>query len=293
MEYFGRESILRQADKADELQLGKLLRRKSFIHRHLDWHPPLSWLGKQPFYVLELNEGEILAALACPPDTAGLVWLRLFAAAPGISPQRAWQVLWPAARDWLRENRPGTEVNSLAVSSELEGLLLKGGFREISRVVSLVWEVGSARWPEPGEQVEIRDMTPADLPQVLAIDRAAFDPLWRNTLDELQAAFIVSFYSSVGLVGGQIKGYQISTANPQGGHLARLAVDPDQQGKRIGVSILDDLLDRFTREGIVEVSVNTQQDNQRSLALYRKFGFSVLEGSYPVLQDRVEPGGHR
>ena len=288
MEYFGRESILRQAVRTDELQLGRLLRRKSFIHRHLDWHSPLSWLGKQPFYVLDLKGEDILAALACPPDAAGLVWLRLFAAAPGVSPQGAWQVLWPAARDWLRENRPGTEVNSLAVSSELEEFLLKGGFQEINRVVSLVWDVSSARWPEPGEQVEIREMTPADLPHVLAIDRAAFHPLWRNTLDELQAAFIVSYYSSVGLVDGQVRGYQISTVNPQGGHLARLAVDPELQGKRIGASILDDLLERFTREGIVEVSVNTQQDNQRSLALYRKFGFNPLEGSYPVMNYRIE-----
>lgn len=287
MDYFGRNLILRQADEADELQLLKLLQRKSFIHRHLDWHSPLSWLGKQPYYIQELGDGQVLAALACPADSAGLIWLRLFAAAPGHSPRQAWQALWPAARDWLSENQPAAEVNSLAISHQMEELLSQAGFREASQVVSLVWDVSSARWPDSSQAIKIREMTPADLPQVLAIDLAAFEPLWRNTLDELQAAFSVSSYAAVALVEGQVAGYQISTTNPQGGHLARLAVGPELQGKGIGVRILDDLLETFTREGIVEVSVNTQRDNQRSLTLYRKFGFRLIEGSYPVLAYRV------
>ncbi|MFN2112231.1 MAG: GNAT family N-acetyltransferase [Anaerolineales bacterium] len=289
MDYFGRTPILRQAAPTDAPQLQKLLRRKSFILRHLDWHSPLSWLGKQPFFLQEVDEGEILAALACPPDAAGLIWLRLFAAAPGFSPQQAWQALWPAARDWLKENLPTAQVNSLAVSPQVEELLVQADFKEISQVVSLVWDIGSARWPDGTGSVEVREMAPDDLPQVFEIDLAAFDPLWRNTLDELQAAFSVSSYASVGLVEGRVSGYQISTASSQGGHLARLAVSPDLQGKGIGVTILDDLLERFTRAGIVEVSVNTQRDNQRSLALYQKFGFKLLEGIYPVFCYRVDP----
>jgi [ribosomal protein S18]-alanine N-acetyltransferase len=287
MNSFGRDPILRQADRADEFQLRRLLQRKSFVHRHLDWHPPLYWLGKQPFYLQELEEGGLLSALACPPDSSGLIWLRLFAAAPGFPLQRAWKDLWPAARAWLREHQPGAEIHSLAVNQELEDILKKADFQQISQVVSLVWDVNTARWPATRNDVVIRRMTPADLPRIAEIDRAAFQPLWRNTLDELQSALSVSFFATVGLIADQVRGYQISTANPQGGHLARLAVDPANQGEGIAIKILDDLLDSATQRGMVEVSVNTQRENQRSLALYQKFGFTLLEGAYPVLSCQV------
>jgi ribosomal protein S18 acetylase RimI-like enzyme len=287
MTYLGEDTQIRQATILDEQMLSKLLQRKAFIHRHLDWHSPLSWLGKQPFYVQEEEGQGILAALACPADETGLMWLRLFAAAPGYSPRRAWQGLWPAARDWLEKHQPGAEVNSLAVSPQVEELLLDAEYQEVSQVVSLIWDVSSARWPATRADLQVRAMIPADLPRIAEIDRAAFQPLWRNTLDELQAAFSVSFYASVGLVDDQIRGYQISTANPQGAHLARLAVDPEVQGKGIGIKILDDLLEGITRQGVVEVSVNTQRENQRSLALYQKFGFSLLEDVYPVLRYTV------
>jgi len=287
MDYFDRNPILRQADPADEFQLRRLLQRKSFVHRHLDWHPPLYWLGKQPFYLQELGEGSLLSALACPPDSSGMIWLRLFASAPGFSPHLAWKSLWPAARAWLREHQPGAEIHSLAVDRELEDILKKADFQQISQVVSLVWDVNTARWPATRKDVAVRRMTPADLPRIAEIDRDAFQPLWRNTLDELQSALSVSFYASVGLIADQIQGYQISTANPQGGHLARLAVAPEFQGEGIAINILDDLLEGATQRGMVEVSVNTQRENQRSLALYQKFGFTLLEGAYPVLSYQV------
>lgn len=287
MDYFGRDPILRQADQADDFQLRRLLQRKSFVHRHLDWHPPLYWLGKQPFYLQELEEGGLLSALACPPDSSGLIWIRLFATAPGYPPQRAWKGLWPEVRTWLRKHQPGAEIHSLAVNQELVAILRKADFQQISQVVSLVWDVNTARWPKTRKDVVIRRMTPADLPRVAEIDRDAFQPLWRNTLDELQSALSVSFYATVGLIADQIMGYQISTANPQGGHLARLAVDPAYQGEGIAIKILDDLLESATQRGMVEVSVNTQRENQRSLALYQKFGFSLSEEAYPVLSYRV------
>jgi len=52
----------------------------------------------------------------------------------------------------------------------------------------------------------------------------------------------------------------------------------------VGSALVEDLLDRFQREGIVQVSVNTQARNQASLELYKKFGFTRMEEIYPVYQ---------
>jgi len=66
--------------------------------------------------------------------------------------------------------------------------------------------------------------------------------------------------------------------------LARLAVDPHYQKSGVGSALVEDLLDRFQREGIVQVSVNTQARNQASLELYKKFGFMRMDEIYPVYQ---------
>ena len=79
-------------------------------------------------------------------------------------------------------------------------------------------------------------------------------------------------------------GYQISTSTPMGGHLARLAVLPENQDHGIGKALLVDLLSQFARRGIVKVTVNTQADNLSSLNLYHKLGFHLTGEEYPVYQ---------
>jgi ribosomal protein S18 acetylase RimI-like enzyme len=130
-------------------------------------------------------------------------------------------------------------------------------------------------------------MEPDDISRCYQIDRAAFKPIWRNTVTQLQAAYQEASYASVIRVEGIVRGYQISTTNPQGGHLARLAVDPAFHKQGLGSQLLADLLNRFFEAGILDVSVNTQADNQASLDLYNRFGFVELPEIYPVFQYQV------
>jgi ribosomal protein S18 acetylase RimI-like enzyme len=83
-----------------------------------------------------------------------------------------------------------------------------------------------------------------------------------------------------------IVGYQMSTLNPMGGHLARLAVKPEFQGKGVGYGLVSDMLRQFQRKGALRVTVNTQQDNSASLYLYEKSGFRKTNEIYPVYQFR-------
>jgi len=284
MVHLRKEFRIRQAETSDETDLRWLLQRKSFIHRHLGWTSPLTWLGRQPFYLLKESNQGLVAALAFPRDEDGTVWLRLFAVAPGCSVALAWRKLWPAGLEWHQEYSSDSPITSLAFSSEMENLLLASDFQEINQVISLVWDVTTARWPAVSQEFELRKMAPEDISRCYQIDRKAFKPIWRNTVTQLQTAYQEAFYASVIRVEGVVCGYQISTTNPQGGHLARLAVDPAFQKKGLGSKLLSDLLDRFFAAGILDVSVNTQADNQHSLDLYRKFGFIDLPEIYPVFQ---------
>jgi len=274
---------VRPADTGDLVPLTKLIQRKSFVHRHLGWGSPLDWLSFQPFLVLE-EKTNILAALACPPDEDGITWLQLFVTAPGFSHFRAWNELWPEAKRVLKSLNDVRTVNSLVIRPEMEVLLTKAGFLEIYQVVVLVWDVSRASWPPLNKNVTIRLMQQDDLKRIYKVDRVAFDEIWRNSLSQLETAFREAFSATVIEVDGIVGGYQISTATSQGGHLARLAVNPEYQSRGIGTSLVSDLLDRFQDQGIVEVSVNTQSVNGPSLDLYRKFGFRLLDDRYSVRQ---------
>lgn len=130
-------------------------------------------------------------------------------------------------------------------------------------------------------------MQPVDFRRVYEIDLGAFSLIWRNSMSQLRAAYQEAFSASVIEIDGKVVAYQISTTNPYGGHLARLAVDPEYQHQGLATRLVGILLDTFQEQGIVEVSVNTQSDNQASLELYRKFGFHRMNETYPVLQKKI------
>ena len=56
-------------------------------------------------------------------------------------------------------------------------------------------------------------------------------------------------------------------------HLARLAVLPKLQGQGIGRNLVLQMLDVFSETGTNSFSVNTQESNAHSLALYTSLGY--------------------
>ena len=280
------EPKIRPAELADHVKLRKLLDSRSFSQRHLGWESPLVWLGKDPFYILEDNQ-EILAALACPPDEDDICWLRVFSVRSGYPVRKAWEQLWDVTWNWLKQHNPGLTVNSLVIQPEMARLLPRSGFQEINQVVVLIWNAVRARWPQTNQELVVRDMVPEDLPEIYEIDREAFDLIWRNSLSQLQAAYHEAYSARVISMEGVPAAYQISTINPLGGHLARLAVKPTYQQLGLGTRLVEDLLKGMEKNGIVEISVNTQTNNQSSLDLYQKFGFLREAKYYPVFQFEV------
>ena len=135
----------------------------------------------------------------------------------------------------------------------------------------------------------LRPMALSDLPEVYILDGFAFDHLWQNSLDGLTLALNQAAYATVLEVGNRIIAYQISTPTSFGAHLARLAVLPDFQRQHLGSILVRNLQEYFREKGFETVSVNTQDDNQASLALYRKMGFHLTGKSFPVYTYSVTP----
>jgi len=278
---------VRSALLRDQQQIANLMFFESHVHRHLDWRAPLDWLGSPNFWILEENQ-RVVGTLACPQDSNQVAWVRLFTHADRIPIDEAWNTLWDVAQFEIAKNKGGI-VAAIAIQGWMQELLEKSGFINSQEIVMLEWHNGPlVRIPLP-KGISLRLMTPEDLPGVAELDAAAFDPLWQNPLDALERAFPQASIATVMEDDSGLVGYQISTGNPLGAHLARLAIRPDAQKRGLGSIMVADLLKRLDRMMIRRLTVNTQNDNLGSMALYSKMGFMETGEHFSVYRFDILP----
>ena len=278
---------LRVAKKEDYQSLANLVHFETHVHRHLDYRPPLDWLGQRPFSILE-ERNNVHAALACPPDPPHVAWIQLFAAAFGIPYTQAWNTLWPEALAQLEVDTQVRWAAAIPLYNWFEELLRRSHFIPTHNIVMLSWQSGQVMTPAfLSDSVLIRPMTPEDLPAVRIVDNASFVPVWQNSQDCLAYAFHQAAVATLIEQDSQVIAYQISTPTTVGGHLARLAVLPTWQGHGLGYALVYDLLKQFERRGARLITVNTQEDNLSSLSIYRKAGFEPTGEKYAVYQYEV------
>ena len=270
---------VRAAQPTDHLQIANLMYFEPHVHRHLDWRGPLDWLGVREYWVLE-QFGSVTAALACPPDPDGVAWLRLFAHSSALPVAEAWNVLWQNAKISLYGR--GLTVAAITVTEWLANLLVESGFDSKQQIVVLEYNYTFLQQRPVPVGVTFRSMNDRDLSAVAAVDAAGFSPLWRNSFSALQSGFSQAGFATVAEVDGEVVGYQISTRNSFGAHLARLAVNPQQQGRGLGYLLVQNLLNQAHDAGLYRLTVNTQNDNNASLALYQKIGFHLTGERYTV-----------
>jgi ribosomal-protein-alanine N-acetyltransferase len=117
---------------------------------------------------------------------------------------------------------------------------------------------------------QIRRLTYADLPQVVAIERRAFTTPWSLAMFVLE----LSKPSGVCLaadVEGELVGYLVCSRYDTVWHVMNIAVDPDRRRRRIATALLQALLERVGRDAPVTLEV--RRSNTGAIALYERFGF--------------------
>jgi ribosomal protein S18 acetylase RimI-like enzyme len=279
----------RPAELRDRQILSNLTFFQTHAHRHLDWRHPLDWLGSPYFWLIE-EDGRALATLACPPDPPGVAWVRLFAYGGAAPALEAWSALWNLARGEI-SRRGGALVGVIAMQDWMRDLMARTEFDWIHNIVMLEWRGRPILQRSLPDGLTLRAMTVSDLPAVEQVDADAFAPLWRISLDNLQRALSQSVSATVIESQGRILGYQLSTGKPTGAHLARLSVRKEAQGFGLGAALVSDLIGQLRRRGATLLSVNTQNDNHISLALYQKMGFVRTGEEYPVFRSVINQGG--
>ena len=223
---------VRSAVSTDRHQIANLMHGSPYIHRHLDWRYPLDWIGSSPFFVIE-SHGEIISALACPPDPPSVAWVRVFVNSGIISPNESWAPLWKAV--YLDLVRKGQFLVPVIVLHEwIISLLVASGFSSHQSIVMLEREGQFPVAASLPAGFSIRTMLQYDLPAVAQVDAQSFDILWQNSLPSLEQAYRQAVLPTVVEADGEVLGYQLSTRNPLGAHLAQVGGIAGSSGTRGG-----------------------------------------------------------
>ncbi|MGD8458224.1 MAG: GNAT family N-acetyltransferase [Anaerolineales bacterium] len=272
---------VRSAEDGDRNQLSNIIHFEAHVHRHLDWRAPLDWIGFNPF-VVAIQNNKIIATLACPPDPPGVAWVRVFVSGGNRSYEELWDLLWENAKPQLL-NKNTNSIAAIPLQKWFRELLQDKGFEYIHNVIVFAWDNIHKDLPQP-EPIKIRNIYEEELPIIQEIDEEAFGPIWRNSLDSIILAYKQARLATVAEDQSGLVGYQISTSTPYGAHLARLAVRPCAQEKGIGYALTRHLQDQLNGPKPLRISVNTQDNNNASIALYKKAGFQKINEVYPVFR---------
>lgn len=258
-----------------------LLYRSYRTHNHLDWLDSEQWLDSDDLPIrLAWSSGSLIGLLATSKPLNHTCWVRLAAIDDAASPTRVLAALWDDLLDELR-GLTVREVALLGLRDWILSYLPPLGFHYVEDIVTLHRGV-EALPAMPATRLVIRSAYADDLRRIAEVDQAAFTPPWQLSEYELRQAERAAASCTVALLDGALVGYQLSTLYFDGAHLARLAVHPSAQGGGVGTVLLHDLLSRFTKRGVINTTVNTQESNHRSQDLYRRFSFERNGYDLPV-----------
>jgi [ribosomal protein S18]-alanine N-acetyltransferase len=292
MELANQPLKMRQAAPADAPLIARLLRETTYQHVHPDWRLPVDLLDDPGFLLLysgdeaQPQEQTLWAALAVTADPPPAAWVR-FAAVhlsrpPGDLLALLWEGLLPrfAAAGII-------QVGWFAVERWADLCLPRFGFAVAGQVET--YQRKDAALPDcdyPAD-VEIRSMTADDLAAVVALDEAAFEPLWRYSAATFERGWRTSFSFDLAVNNGRIIGFQLSERYDHTAHLSRMAVHPDWQGRGVGRLLLRCALESYRTRGLQTATLNTQADNWPSKRLYHKFGFELASPPFAVWSANV------
>jgi ribosomal-protein-alanine N-acetyltransferase len=134
----------------------------------------------------------------------------------------------------------------------------------------------------PASALQIRRLTYADLPQVVAIERRAFTTPWSLAMFVLELSkpsgvclAAVLDEAGAGEEGsaraGTLVGYLVCSRYDAVWHLMNVAVDPDRVRRGIATALIGALIGRVGEDA--QLTLEVRRSNLGAVALYERFGF--------------------
>jgi ribosomal-protein-alanine N-acetyltransferase len=151
--------------------------------------------------------------------------------------------------------------------------------------------------------LSVERMRPADLDEVVAIERASFSMPWSRgaflyEMEQNQVARCLVMRE-----GARVVAYVCVWEVADELHVTNIAVHPRERRRGLGRQLLGVLLDDAARRALRIVVLEVRPSNAEAIGLYESFGFRVVgrrRGYYYdtgedalVMEARLGPGGNR
>jgi ribosomal protein S18 acetylase RimI-like enzyme len=280
----GGHTAVRPARASDTPTLQRLLQNEFYTHTHVDWYHPLDWVG-EPSCVVYEEAGEITACLAITADPAPAAWVRLVALTYTGRPLPRLQAMMAGVLPALAEQGV-TDVYWMSTKRWADRWLGELGFSSYEHLEA--YEREGVTIP-PGVQttavagLQIRPVLPEDFGILAQLEARTYAPLWRHSARALHRGWLKAIGFDVARLHGRVVGFQHSVGGDyDSAHLARITIDPAVQGQGIGSALMAHAFQNYAQRGIQRVTLNTQEGNDLSHHLYRKFGFLSSHYRLPI-----------
>ena len=119
--------------------------------------------------------------------------------------------------------------------------------------------------------LDIRPLTYADLPQVIAIERRAFPTPWSLAMFVLELSK-PSGISLAAWMDDQIVGYLVCSRYDTVWHVMNVAVAPEDRRTGVATALLGELLERVG-DPEARYTLEVRTSNEGAIRLYERFGF--------------------
>lgn len=138
------------------------------------------------------------------------------------------------------------------------------------------------------DAVTFRRMTEADIDTVLKVEYAAYSHPWTRGifLDGLKSYEIWLMFD-----GGQQVGHGVINVIIDEAHLLNITVKPENQGRGLGLKLLEHLMARAYATNGRECFLEVRSSNQSAYRLYERFGFNEIgrrRDYYPAVGGRED-----
>ncbi|GAB3396158.1 GNAT family N-acetyltransferase [Azotobacter armeniacus] len=123
------------------------------------------------------------------------------------------------------------------------------------------------------DAISFRPMTEADLDMVLKIEYAAFSHPWTRGI--FQDA-LKSYECWLMFEGGQQVGHGVIQVILDEVHLLNITVKPQNQGRGLGLRLLEHLMARSRERQAAECFLEVRASNGSAYRLYERYGFNEV-----------------
>ena len=132
----------------------------------------------------------------------------------------------------------------------------------------------------------------SDFSYLLDLDKKIFEPYWRNSHNSFEETLksCINNYLFIQKKKDQLVGYAILGETRKLSYLQRIGIDKHYQRQGYGEELVQFVLSFSKKRKILTMKLNTQEENESALNLYKKNGFNTQKNQLVIMRSTQREG---